>query len=435
MSRHSAHGDSRLSFWLHVREFAVPASVIETTTARRLAGDWAGACAAAGVEVDLDLRTTARRYGRELTARIRGDLQGLAPDLLRWHLPRIAPDGLLRPGLTVPLARYGDVHLVVRTPPGWASGGQRFALALHDGTADRADAHPHPHPHPHPSRRFRLDLHRHLWDARRSGELPLRLGGPERWAAEARILLRADGHPDGADAVRVRLGARRQVVVAAGTGGHTARDALPMLPRLPLLPDPAVRVPPDLELLRAGLIGPERLHPLVAEALVPGHSAADGGPGSGSGAAPGAAPGGQRLVECRGDRHRIGLVDGVLTALDHTPAEIRREELLMALTGTPLPCLQAVDDAHRRPESLADVRARLLHGDAAGALSVVEDLLGPDALLRAGALRDELAAAAERRIAYGLFRAGLAGRSPLRAHPAGPRPQGRRSRPRHANHR
>ncbi|MFB7469581.1 hypothetical protein [Kitasatospora sp. NPDC056184] len=427
MSTHSAHGDSRLSFWLHVREFAVPASVIETTTARRLAGDWAGACAAAGVEVDLDLRTAARRHGRELAARIRSDLRGLAPDLLRWHLPRIAPDGLLRPGLTVPLARYGDVHLVVRTPPAWASGGQRFGLALHDATAGRADAHPHPRP----SRRFRLDLHRHLWDARRSGELALRLGGPERWAAEARILLRADGHPEEAGTVRVRLGARRQVIVAAGTGGPTARDAPPAPPPMPLLPDPAVRVPPDLELLRAGLIGPGRLHPLVAEALAPGHPPTGGGPEPG----PGPAPGGPRLVECRGDRHRIGLVDGVLTALDHTPAEIRREELLMALTGTPLPCLQAVDDAHRRPENLADVRARLRHGDAAGALAVVEELLGPDALLRAGALRDELAAAAERRIAYGLFRAGLAGRSPLRAHPAGPRPQERRSRPRRAKRR
>ena len=46
------------------------------------------------------------RDGRELAARIRADLRHLAPDLLRWHLPRVAPDGLLRPGLTVSLARY-----------------------------------------------------------------------------------------------------------------------------------------------------------------------------------------------------------------------------------------------------------------------------------------------------------------------------------------
>ncbi|WP_405003102.1 hypothetical protein OHV13_00805 [Kitasatospora purpeofusca] len=434
MSAHLATGNPRLSFWLHVREFAVPASVVETATARRLAGDWAGACAAARVDVDLDLRSAARRHGRELADRLRRDLRALAPDLLRWHLPRVAPVGLLRPGLTLSLARYGAVHLVVRTPPGRASGGQRFSLALQDGTAPRRPAHgrapEHPadasHPHPHPSARFRLDLHRHLWDAGRSGELPLRSGGPDRWAAEARILLRAEGRPDGEGAVRVRLGAR-EVVVRTGGG----RQAVP--PALPVLPDAAVRVPPDLELLRAGLIGPEGLHPLVAEALAPAPAAPPADPG----ASPGTSPGRPRVVRCRGSLHRIGLVDGVLTALDHHPDEIRREELLMELTGTPLPCLRTIDDAHRRPESLADVRARLDHGDTAGALAAVEDLLGPDATLRTGPLRDALAEAAERRVAHGLFRAGLADPAPRRGTDVRPRPrpQERRAHPRHADDR
>ncbi|MFB7676618.1 hypothetical protein ACFC26_34955 [Kitasatospora purpeofusca] len=436
MSAHLATGNPRLSFWLHVREFAVPASVIETATARRLAGDWAGACAAARVDVDLDLRSAARRHGRELADRLRRDLRALAPDLLRWHLPRVAPVGLLRPGLTLSLARYGAVHLVVRTPPGRASGGQRFSLALQDGTAPRRPAHgrapEHPadasHPHPHPSARFRLDLHRHLWDAGRSGELPLRSGGPERWAAEARILLRSEGRPDGEGAVRVRLGAR-EVVVGTGTGGHTVPSALPVLP------DAAVRVPPDLELLRAGLIGPEGLHPLVAAALAPAAPTTAAPP-----SVPGPSPGRPRVVRCRGSLHRIGLVDGVLTALDHRPDEIRREELLMELTGTPLPCLQTIDDAHRRPESLADVRARLDHGDTAGALAAVEDLLGPDATLRTGPLRDALAEAAERRVAHGLFRAGLTDPAPRRTdhfRPPGPwpRPQEHRAHPRHAGSR
>ncbi|MFE6745210.1 hypothetical protein ACFVGM_05095 [Kitasatospora purpeofusca] len=430
MSAHLATGNPRLSFWLHVREFAVPASVIETATARRLAGDWAGACAAARVDVDLDLRSAARRHGRELADQLRRDLRVLAPDLLRWHLPRVAPVGLLRPGLTLSLARYDAVHLVVRTPPGRASGGQRFSLALQDGTAPRRPAHgrapEHPadasHPHPHPSPRFRLDLHRHLWDAGRSAELPLRSGGPERWAAEARILLRAEGRPDGAGAVRVRLGAR-EVVVGTGFGGP------PVPSVLPVLPDAAVRVPPDLELLQAGLIGPEGLHPLVAAALAPTAAPAAPPPHPGGGPSPGR----PRVVRCRGSLHRIGLVDGVLTALDHRPDEIRREELLMELTGTPLPCLQAIDDVHRRPESLADVRARLDHGDTAGALAFVEALLGPDATLRTGPLRDALAEAAERRVAHGLFRAGLADPAPRRKADVRPRPQAFRSHPRHAN--
>src|SRR5689334_13895624 len=122
-----ADGESRLLFWQHVREFAVPPSMIESATARRADGDWAAACAVAEVDVELNLRVLARTHGTELAARIRADLRHLAPDLLRWHLPRIAPDGLPRPGLTISLARYagGDLHLVVRTPPAWADADQR----------------------------------------------------------------------------------------------------------------------------------------------------------------------------------------------------------------------------------------------------------------------------------------------------------------------
>ncbi|MEY9992884.1 hypothetical protein ABIE67_004916 [Streptomyces sp. V4I8] len=146
MGTRIANGDSRpaeplgpsgLSFWPRVREFAVPASMIETATARRLAGDWAGACSAAGVEVDLNLRSLARDHGRELAARVRDDLRHLAPDLLRWHMPRVAPDGLLRPGLTLALAKYGregreggrPVYLVVRTAPAWAAANPRSSAA------------------------------------------------------------------------------------------------------------------------------------------------------------------------------------------------------------------------------------------------------------------------------------------------------------------
>ncbi|MFI8461796.1 hypothetical protein [Kitasatospora sp. NPDC085464] len=407
--------DSRISFWRRVREYAVPPSMIEAATARRLAGDWAGACAAANVEVDFRLGDVARLHGRELADRVRADLRCLAPDLLRWHLPRSAPDGLLRPGLTMALARYpGErpVHLVVRTPPAWAEYGQRIALALWDGSG--GDGLPL-HPHPRPSRRFRYDLHRHLWDAGRSGELAERAGSGaptgrpdtgvgdpgerhavDRWAAEAALLRRADGRPD--LPVVVRLGRRRLLLGPDGsTTGATGGTS-----GLPLLPDAATWVPPDLDLLRRGAIEPDRLHPLVAAALVPGHPSRTP-PRTG----PSAGPAPERLVDCRGEWHRIGLVDGALAPLDHDPAQLRREELLADLSGRPLPCLVAVDLAHRRPHELAGVRERLDHGDTAGALAVVEHLLGPEAVLRDGPLRDELAAAAHRRIAYGLYRTGL----------------------------
>ncbi|MER6417794.1 hypothetical protein [Streptomyces sp. NPDC001137] len=466
----TANEDSRFSLWQRVREFAVPPSMIETATARRLVGDWAGACAAAGLDVDLNLRSVTRRHGRELAARVRADLRRLAPDLLRWHMPRIAPDGLLRPGLTVALARYDaagrdgpdPVHLVVRTPPAWADAGQRISVALWDGSPTEAATRRHPHPHP--SRRFRLDLHRHLWDASRAGELRTRSGADrpgndnssatprelpgtvpdgrrcavDRWAAEAGILLGAEGRRGSGGCVLVRLGGRHRLLLDLTAGSDEAGPPSVRLSDasgygdasvLPVLPDAATWVPPDVELLRTGAITPDRLHPLVASALVPDHSPA----------VPPASPeaaGQPRLVECRGARHRIGLVDGVLAPLDHDPAEIRREELLVALTGTPLPCLQAIDAAHRRPDCLPGVRERLDHGDIAGALAVVEGLLGPEAVLRDGPLRDELEAAAERRITYGLFREGLIGpaRGPARHRPGDLRRTHRhRSHPRHAN--
>ncbi|MBT2400557.1 hypothetical protein [Streptomyces sp. ISL-100] len=467
MLTQTANRDSRLSFWQRVREFAVPPSMIETATARRCAGDWAGACAAAGIDVDLNLRSVARTHGQELAAHIRADLRHLAPDLLRWHMPRIAPDGLLRPGLTIALARYDTaecdgasaLHLVARTPPAWADAGQRISLALWDGSHSEAGASRHPHPRP--NQRFRLDLHRHLWDARRTDELRIRSGAdrlpadgrpvpaPEllktvpqghrcavdRWAAEAGILLRAEGRSTGA--VTVRFGARHRLVLDLVAESDGVRPPALRIAAastdggafgLPVLPDAATWVLPDLELVRTGSIEADRLHPLVASALVPDHSPA--GPSQSPDRA-----GQPRLVECRGAQHRIALVDGVLAPLDHDPAEIRREELLIALTGTPLPCLRAIDEAHRHPDCLTGVRERLDHGDTAGALAVVEGLLGPDALLRAGALRDELERAALRRITYGLYRSGLIGRGPGPTRPDRRRPRDRRSHPRQATSR
>jgi hypothetical protein len=445
MALHFANGiPPRLYLWQRVRQYAVPPSMIETATARRAVGDWAGACAAARIDVDLDLRAVRHRHGTDLTTRLRADLRRLAPDLLRWHMPRIAPDGRLRPGLTVCLARYRDcgptpLHLVVRTPPAWADAGQRMSLALWEGPGTGSPAH---HPHPHPDRRFRLDLHRHLWDAGRSGELGRRCGARQtpsgappvpvedpadeltapdspwavaRWAAEAELLLRDGGRPRGAFAVR--LGARHRAVfqLVAPDDSHapTLRPLRQTLSpqevaALPLLPEAAARVLPDLELLRAGLVTAERLHPLVAAALPVPASAPVGAPATE--AAEAADP---HRVDCRGEVHRIALRDGVLTAVDHDPDELRREELLVALGGPALPCLRAIDAVHRSPEALPAVRERLRHGDVTGALAVVEGLLGPAAVLRDGPLRRELESAAARRVEHGLFRSGL-----VAVHPA-----------------
>ncbi|WP_328477879.1 hypothetical protein OHA21_25640 [Actinoplanes sp. NBC_00393] len=444
--------DTRLLTWQRVREYAVPPSMIETATVRRLAGDWAGACAAARVDVDLHLRDVARTHGSGTSARLRADLRHLAPDLLRWHFPRVAPDGLLRPGLTVALARYGPpgsapLHLVARTAPAWADAGQRISLALWS----RADGPRGGHPHARPGRRFRFDLHRHLWDARRAGELwqrtrpdlwDARRAGElwqrtrpdlwdaarpgyavHRWAEEARLLLDADG---AAGAVLIRLDDGRRVLFDPGDTNAGYADARSAAGR-PLLPDVATHVPPDLELLRAGLVEAERLHPLVAAALAPGIRPTTGRPARRGGPI-------ERTVHCAGARHRIALRDGTLVPLDHDPADLEREAWLVALGGPPMPCLQAIDQVIRHPESLDDVRARLDHGDFAGALTLVEDLLGSSATLRGGALQDELETAALRRVTHGMFRAGMTGFCPPRHPDEVARRHRSRTRPRHAKH-
>ncbi|MEY9965718.1 hypothetical protein ABIA33_003764 [Streptacidiphilus sp. MAP12-16] len=443
-----------LLMWQRVREYAVPPSMIETATARRAAGDWAGACAAARVDTDLDLRAVRDRHGTELVTRLRADLRRLAPDLLRWHMPRIVPDGRLRPGLTISLSRYRSasatpLQLVVRTPPAWADAGQRMSLALWEQSGIGAPRH---HPHPHPDRRFRLDLHRHLWDSGRCGELAWRCGAggapflvlaarpyalarpnmpdlPDRsavhdcswasarWAAEAELLLRSEGCLYGS--FTVRLGARSRTVfeLVAPDDSHAPtfrplREALPPqeVAALPVLPEAAARVLPDLELLRAGLVASDRLHPLVAKALAVAASVAAA---SGPATSIGPPPGDPHRVECRGEIHRIALRDGVLAAINHDPAQLRREELLVALGGPALPCLRAIDAVHRDPEALPAVRERIVHGDIAGALNVVEGLLGSGAVLRDGPLREELESAVARRIDHGLFRSGL-----VAVHPA-----------------
>ncbi|HEY4455846.1 MAG TPA: hypothetical protein VGN81_16150 [Pseudonocardiaceae bacterium] len=365
----TANENPRLLFWSRVREFAVPTSMIESATARRAVGDWAGACAVSHVDLDLDLRALARTQGHLLARQVRADLRHLAPDLLRWHFPRIPPDGLLRPGLTVSLARYdgGAIHLVARTPPARAAGAQRIGIAL-QGAGQ-----------PHPDRRFRLDLHRHLWDARRVGELWARSGtGLEHWLAEADLLLRAESRADGP--VIVRLGSRRHLLLDPST--RTSRPASANIRAWPLLPHASTWPPLDLELFDAGLLDVDQLHPLFAPHHR--HSSAR-------------QPTDSRLVDCQGAVHRIGLVDGVLVALDHDADEIRREELLIALGGNGSPCLRAIDEAHRNPECLVDVRTRLDHGDLAGALATAKGLLGPSVLERSDALRNEFARALRHR--------------------------------------
>ncbi|GAA4215001.1 hypothetical protein [Actinocatenispora rupis] len=147
--------------WRRVRRYAVSRRTIERATERRLSGDWAGACAAADVDVGIDLTRVTRRYGARCADRVEDDLRHLAPDLLRWHLPRGA-DGRLVPGRRYTLDRCGAAFLVAETVSA-----QRIRLVLAGAAGPARDSY---------------RGHRYRWDARRADELRTRIGGTARRA-------------------------------------------------------------------------------------------------------------------------------------------------------------------------------------------------------------------------------------------------------------
>ncbi|MEU8356232.1 hypothetical protein AB0C27_09475 [Nonomuraea sp. NPDC048882] len=192
------HEASRLR---RIRRYAVPSWMIEEATERRLAGDWRGACAAANVDVAFDLAGIANEHGEAVAIALEDDLCNFAPDLLRWHLPRldrgrttIVPDQVMilgRPG-DAPNAPY--LHLL--TPRWMAHGPQR--LRLHVGPVRRQNACLETD---WAYSAFWRDVvqdwssSRHLWDARQAGDLRERCGGGKDRAP----FLHGDGTPRGAE--------------------------------------------------------------------------------------------------------------------------------------------------------------------------------------------------------------------------------------------
>ncbi|MFC9945570.1 ankyrin repeat domain-containing protein [Streptomyces pratensis] len=118
-----------------VRQYAVPGRTIERATERRLAGDWRGGFAVAGVGLDFDPADVAAAYGAAVASALLSDLHHLVPDLVHWHLPRVLwGRSTIATGRTVVLAGYGGgsglplaPYLHLRTPP-MIDGPQRLAL-------------------------------------------------------------------------------------------------------------------------------------------------------------------------------------------------------------------------------------------------------------------------------------------------------------------
>ncbi|MEU9714339.1 ankyrin repeat domain-containing protein [Streptomyces sp. NPDC047976] len=174
--------------WQRIRRYAVPAHMIERATAHRLAGDWRAACAAAGTETTVDLTALAAEHGADVAAAVAEDLRHFAPDLLRWHLPRVLGGRtVVAPNRRVVLARYGsgpDAPRLYVTTRAMVDGPQR--LRLHCAPVD-PDARRHSYASWVVEDWTRA---RWFWDARHTAELRSCAGPADRMP-----FFHADGTP------------------------------------------------------------------------------------------------------------------------------------------------------------------------------------------------------------------------------------------------
>ncbi|MEW2353872.1 ankyrin repeat domain-containing protein [Spirillospora sp. NPDC029432] len=156
--------------------------------------------------------------------------------------------------------------------------------------------------------------------------------------------------------------------------------------RTAALPHGCLR-PPDLDLLRAGLITPEELHPLVRSALFPERPPATGPVGPPAPARPEPV-----RVRCRDGWHEVRPDrEGLRTP--HDRGERERERAMAALGGPVAGCFAAERawnlGTGRLPRGLREQRDELFlraqHGDTPGVLLLLDE--GADAHVRDGRRR------------------------------------------------
>jgi hypothetical protein len=412
-----------------------PPGLVAAATERRLAGDWRGACAAALVDVHIDLADVARTYGPGHAARIEGELTGFAPDLLRRFLPRL--DGRLLPRATVVLSRFdepcrdaragrGIPVLVAALPYGWQTVRQSVSLrvrhelpedfydlpdwAWHADAVDSrrwawgagperlpwhsADGTPYPQGTKTPAeqvvdRPAEIERTTALLAAGQATEAFAAFGfavsdnrerygyGPE--LPELLTRMGAALPVARAELIRFERRYRQEAFRAASSPAVVTASAVHRDYSRPH-PGPlafGIDAPADAALLRFGDLGPDDLHPLVHDALFPGRTQARKAPAGHEWA--------EIRVRCGSGWHTVVATGGHLLTPDHDDEELRREFVLGGLGGPVSGCAAAVQGwrTGRRPIP-KDVRkdrqaifALAMHGDTDGLLARLADGLDP----------------------------------------------------------
>ena len=219
--------------WVRLRGYAVPPAMIANATAAREAGDWRGACAAAGVDVAVDLVGVRREStGAAPPTPSRTTSSISCPISCAGTCPGCLTSCPLNPWTSVVLrpARRDAPFLIV-SPPDSLRAPQRLTLRT---TRRRALK----------DRRY-FDAPRRLWDGRRAAELRHAWGGSDHRPP----LLQADASPMPADRVgaggdRAAHTERILAMMAAGQHGQAWREAgIDLDSSEPSGPGPAVPAP------------------------------------------------------------------------------------------------------------------------------------------------------------------------------------------------
>ncbi|MBT2545351.1 ankyrin repeat domain-containing protein [Streptomyces sp. ISL-44] len=413
--------------WQRIRRYAVPGWMIEQATVHRLAGDWREACAAAAVDLAFEPSQLGARYGAEVAGAVAEDLRHLAPDLLRWHLPRLLGGRTsIEPDLRVLLASYGGPGgpTLSVTTPFTSESSQRLRLHCAPVAAEK-NGNRHTRSRLVPEDWTAM---RPFWDARCASELGARFAGPDG-LAERIERLRSRG-----DTVEAYAAAGIECDLTVSTPQRYQRPADPLallglmpadLTRLvpevarlvaagpaegyriwgawspavllepagpdrlrarvieraevgavPPLPRYAWQRLPDLELVRTGRITPRELHPLVAAALFPDAGQAVGPPGPDTGKAV--------RVRCRGAWHEVRSRGGVLD-VPHTPEEQQRERAMRAFGGAVSGCFAVqqtwTTGEGRLPRALRaqqrELFLRVQHGDTPAVVALLDAGVDP----------------------------------------------------------